>query len=88
MERRKNMTLEEYQKAKKNIDNLQRELNKKEGLLESVMQQLKENNCNSLEEAKKVLNRVNKKRKIVEDKFNEKLKEFEEKWKDKLNDIT
>lgn len=82
------MNLETYQKLKKQIDVLQRDSNRVEGQLDSVLDRLnKELKCNSIEEAEKLLKKVKKQEQEAEKEFNAKREEFENNWKDKLEGV-
>ena len=65
------VSLEEYQKLKKNIELLQKEENKLEGQVDSIVEQLKENGCSSIKEAKRMLERLNRKYEKKEEEFNQ-----------------
>jgi len=75
------MDVEEYQTLKRCVETAQQDLNKAEGALTQLMNQLKkEFNCSTIEQAEKKLKELEKKQKQLEIEFNKQIKQFKEKW--------
>ena len=73
--------LARYKQLKTEVDELQREINKAEGALEQLTERLQsEFGCKTLEQAEKLLRKMQKEAKQAEDEYNEALSEFEEQW--------
>ena len=67
------------------MDELKREIIKAEGALEQLTDRLQsEFGCKTLEQAEKLLQKMQKEAEQAEDKYNEALSEFEEEWSEVL----
>ena len=79
------MDIRRWEKLKGEVERLQREVDRAEGVLSSLMDRLKnEHGCKSLEEAKSILEKMKKKADRTENNYNAVLEEFERKWKEVL----
>lgn len=79
------MTLEEYQSLKREADSLQRQAERSQGKLDQLLETLqKEYGCKTLEEAKKLLTKLEKEEKVKEREADAARTEFETKWSGKL----
>ena len=77
--------LEHYNELKKKSEQLQREADRAIGAEEQLKQQLfLEFDCNSIKEAKRLLDRMEKDQEKMEKEYQETVKEFELTWKDQL----
>lgn len=78
--------LERFQQLKQDILEQQREADKAQGALDSVMKQLKQEfGCATLKEAKDLLQIISAKEKEAKLKFAKKLDRFLKKWKKVLH---
>ena len=77
-------TFDEYKKYKEIAEQAQKKASKAEGALSQVMEQLKELNCQSLDDAEALIKKLEKKQKQIEVKLNKAILDFETKWKDKI----
>ena len=79
------INIEEYQKLKKKSENAKADVARAEGALEQQMQKLKEEfDCETIEEAQKMLRNLEKQEKKAEEEYEKELTKFKEKWKDEL----
>ena len=76
------MSLKEYKRAKQELDDFKQSLSRSEGKLEQLYEHLKELGCESLEEAQKLIAKLEKQKDKLDSKITTNLKGF--KWKDKL----
>lgn len=73
--------LEEFQRLKSRIAEKQREADKAQGALDEIMKQLKEDfGCDSLEEAREMLNRLEAKEQALAAKFIKRLRAYKKKF--------
>lgn len=79
--------MNDYLKLKKKVDELRREADEAAGARNQIMKELKKTyGVETIDEAKRLLRKLEKKEKRLQREFDEALSEFEEKWKDKLGD--
>lgn len=78
------ISIEEYQILKKQIESLKKEESKLEGQIDSILEQLKEVGCSSIKEARRMLERLDKKYTKTEEEFNLAKAEVEEILQNKL----
>lgn len=80
-------TIEEYKRLKKKADKLKQEADEAAGAFNQIMQDLrKEYKVNSLEDAKKLLKKMEKEEARLQKEFDEAMADFEEKWNEKLGE--
>lgn len=79
------MKVDEYQKLKAKADKLKVDISKAEGAYENVMQQIKDEfDCDTLEEAENLLEKLQAQAEEDEQSYNEAVKNFNDKWSEKL----
>ena len=77
--------LDKLSKLKKQAESAQREADKAQGALEQILSQLKEDfDCETLEDAETLLDKLGEKERTKAEAFDTALAEFEEKYGDKL----
>ncbi len=77
--------LDEYQTLKRKAEKAKSDVARAEGALEQQMKSLKDEfDCESIEDAEKMLKDLEKKESVAETKYNKELEEFKNKWEDKL----
>lgn len=77
------MDLKTYQRLKSDLDDKQREANEAKGAYDQSMRQIKEEfECSTLDEARKELERLEKKEREAEREYEDKLASFQKKWSD------
>lgn len=75
--------LDKFVKLKKRVEEAKQEADKAEGALAQVLKQLKsEFGCNSLGDAEKKLEQLEKEKKIAKRRFDKAVNVFEESWND------
>lgn len=78
--------LARYTKLKEKVERIKQESAVAEGALNEVMKRIKKKfGCTSLNEAKKLLNKLKKKEQTSKEAFEEAMDEFEEKWSDEFD---
>jgi hypothetical protein len=81
------MNVSRYEELKSEVDRLQRDIDRTEGVHQERLNQLKsEYGCDTLEEAKALLEKKQIKAKQAERKYEDALNRFEEEWGDVLGD--
>jgi len=78
--------LRRYRKAKEAVEAAERELQRAEGRLEQLKEQLREFGCESVAEARKKLAELEKEQRRLTKKLSGKLEEFQAKWNDLMRD--
>lgn len=79
------ISVDEYQSLKAKVDNAKTEADKASGALERAKAELKrEYGCDSLDEANKLLRKMEKEEKRVSGDYNKALDAFEAEWADFL----
>jgi len=77
--------LKRYNELKEKVEDTQKKADRAQGNLDQIMKQLKNDfDCDDLEEAKAILDKLEKELEETESEFDEAISEFEEKWGDKL----
>jgi hypothetical protein len=77
--------LEDYNELAKKLDGVTEEINQRQGALDHVQSELKEEfNVGTLKTAKALLKKMTKDRDKSEEEYNQKMSEFKERWKDVL----
>ena len=77
--------LKRYNELKEKVEDIQKKADRAQGNLDQIMKQLKNDfDCDDLEEAKAILDKLEKELEETESEFDEAISEFEEKWGDKL----
>ena len=79
-------TVEKYQKLVNQVETIQRDINRAEGSLSTQLEKLKEEfDCNNIESAQKLLEKLKKDAAKNEKDFQTALENFEDKWSNVLN---
>ena len=80
------ISLEEYNKLKKATEESKAEANRAQGALEQLMKKFKEEyDCNTVDEALMLLDKLNNKEQKAKADFDKAMQEFKNKWHDDLN---
>ena len=80
-------TIEKYQELSNKIDKYQRNIDRAEGSLNTLLEKLKADfKCNDITTAKTLLTKLQKEAGTAEKKLQTDLDAFEDKWGDILND--
>lgn len=75
------MDIARWERLKGEVDKLQRDVDRAEGSLHTLLDRLrKEHGCESLEDARELLNRLSRKEAKLEERFDQSLEAFEQKW--------
>tara|TARA_R100000808_G_scaffold6960_4_gene20404 strand:- start:19447 stop:19695 length:249 start_codon:yes stop_codon:yes gene_type:complete len=79
-------TVEKYQELKEQHAAITIEINKRQGILIRVMEELEEEfKVSTLDEAKKLLNKIENENKKAQSEIDTLLIDFQERWGDKIN---
>ena len=79
-------TVEKYQELKEQHAAITIEINKRQGILIRVMEELEEEfKVSTLDEAKKLLNKIENENKRAQSEIDTLLIDFQERWGDKIN---
>ena len=79
-------TVENYQELKEQPAAITIEINKRQGILIRVMEELEEEfKVSTLDEAKKLLNKIENENKKAQSEIDTLLIDFQERWGDKIN---
>ena len=79
-------TVEKYQELKEQHAAITIEINKRQGILIRVMEELEEEfKVSTLDEAKKLLNKIENENKKAQSVIDKLLIDFQERWGDKIN---
>jgi len=77
--------LKRYNELKERVEDAQKKSDRAQGNLDQIMKQLKNDfDCDDLDEAKDMLEKLEKELKKTEGEFDKAVLEFEKKWGDKL----
>lgn len=79
-------SVEQFQARKKQIERARRELHREEGQLENLESQLAEHDCQSLEEAKDLVEGLEAQLAEAQEALNSDLERFDRKWGRKLEE--
>jgi hypothetical protein len=82
------VTEEEFERIKEQVDSLQRQSDRVEGELNAILKEIKEKfGCRTLEEAKRLLDKMSKETSALEKQVKKKQKAFDMKWGDTLEQL-
>ena len=77
--------LKDLEKLKRKADDLRQQRDRAQGRLEETEKRLKEEfEVDSLKDAEKLLEKLEKEETVAKEKFDDAMEDFEEKWGDKL----
>ncbi len=81
------MDLQKYEELKRKVDGHNRQVDRAAGALDEKMSQLKEEfKCETVQELKELIAKLEKKEESEMEMFESRLKEFKEKWDDDLTE--
>jgi hypothetical protein len=81
------MDVKRFEDLKSDVEKLQRDIHRSEGALTQQKQRLKQDfDCDSVDEAETMLEKMKEDCRKIEEKYNEKLEEFEQEWKGQLDE--
>lgn len=76
-----NINIKRIERLREQVNNLKREADRAEGALQTILTRLRnEFNCNTIEEAEQLLEKLKKRLETAEENFESEIKKFEEKW--------
>ncbi|MCK9570180.1 hypothetical protein M0R72_14645 [Candidatus Pacearchaeota archaeon] len=82
------MDLDRYEKLKGKVDQLQREVSRVEGAQQEILKRLKkEFDCNSLDEAKTLRDKLESRSNRARESYEKALDQFEEEWGEVLDGV-